>query len=63
MTSTSHDVQASILANVQDAVTSVIVDRTPRYIPSRYPWTYSADFVRSHPEIIPEYIRCEVPRP
>lgn len=30
------------------------------FIPSRYPYTYAADFLRAHPEMVPGHIRKEL---
>lgn len=32
----------------------------PVFIPSRYPYTYAADFLRAHPEMVPGHIRKEL---
>jgi hypothetical protein len=31
-----------------------------RFIPSRYPYTYAADFLRGHPDMVPAWLRDEL---
>lgn len=42
---------------IRDKVRAAIDCGTQRYIPARYPWTYSADFIRNHWDLVPAHIR------
>ncbi len=48
-----------MLPTVEDILNATRTDTyREQYIPTRYPYTYAADFVRQHPEIVPsQYLR------
>lgn len=47
---------AEALDEIRDLALAAIRSHGEQYTPTRYPWTYSADFLREHPELIPAKI-------
>lgn len=45
------------LAQFKMLVNTTIKNSRSSYLPSRYPYTYAADFLRSHWDLVPEDIR------
>lgn len=50
----------TMLAQFRMQVHTAITNGREAYLPSRYPYTYAADFLRAHWDLIPEDIREEL---
>lgn len=52
--------QAARLNEVRTVARAAIEQPLVGYIPSRWPHTYAADFVRGHPQLLPDSVRAEL---
>ncbi|WP_341719892.1 hypothetical protein QQG74_09400 [Micromonospora sp. FIMYZ51] len=46
---------------VEQLVAQVAAHNAEQFSPTRYPYTYSADFIRQNPHVVPAHIRDQVP--
>lgn len=49
--------ESSTLREIRAATVAVLREQPSSYIPGRWPYTYAADFMRSHPELLPTSVR------
>lgn len=55
--------QTPKVTSIADAIGLVDLNRAEQFNPTRWPYTYACDFLRSHPEIVPQEVWQAKPAP